>query len=156
MSIHNLTVNTIDGEPQSLGEWEGRIVLIVNTASQSEFTPQYDGLEALYQEHKDAGFAVLAFPCNDFGGNEPGLSDEIKSFCREHYSTTFPLFEKIKVKGKVQSPLYKTLADQRGLPESDFHKYLVGRDGTVLRTFPAKVGPDNRGLRAAIEAALRS
>src|SRR5688572_7585415 len=106
-SLHGLTVNTIDHKPLSLGAFEGKVALVVNTASACGFTPQYTGLEALYRKYKDRGFVVLGFPSNDFGGQEPGTEEEIQTFCSTRYDVTFPMFGKVKTKGEGRSPLYQ-------------------------------------------------
>jgi glutathione peroxidase len=154
-SLHDLTVNTIDLKPQSLSVYKGKVLLVVNTASECVNTPQYSGLEKLYEEYKDRGLVVLGFPSNDFGGQEPGSEPEIKKFCSTKYNVTFPLFQKVKTKGPEQSAVYKFLTGGRQPPEWNFHKYLVDRDGRVLRSFMARTKPDDKGLRAAIEAALK-
>lgn len=154
MSFHDLSADTIDKKPQPLAAYKGRVLLVVNTASECGNTPQYAGLEKLHGELKDRGFAVLGFPSNDFGGQEPGSEAEIKKFCAANYKVTFPLFAKVKTKGEGQSPVYRFLTEKHGEPKWNFHKYLVGKDGQVLRAFPAKLPPDDKELRAAIEAAL--
>ena len=154
MSLHDLTVNTIDLRPQSLGDYKGKVLLVVNTASQCGNTPQYAGLEKLYEEYKGRGLVVLGFPSNDFGAQEPGSESEIKKFCSTQYHVTFPMFQKVKTKGEGQSPVYQFLTAKQDAPEWNFHKYLVGKDGQVLRSFAARVPPEDKDLRAAIEAAL--
>lgn len=155
MSLHDLTTNTIDLKPQPLSAYKGKVLLIVNTASECGNTPQYAGLETLYQEYKGRGLLVLGFPSNDFGGQEPGTEAEIKSFCSTRYKVTFPLFQKVKTKGDGQSPVYEFLTAKHGEPKWNFHKYLVGKDGQVIRAFAARVPPDDAELRAAIDAALK-
>ena len=154
MSLHDLTVNTIDLKPQPLSAYKGRVLLVVNTASECGNTPQYAGLEKLHEELKDRGFSVLGFPSNDFGGQEPGSEAEIKKFCTLQYKVTFPMFAKVKTKGEGKSPVYAFLTSKDGEPKWNFHKYLVGKDGQVIRAFPAKLPPDDKELRAAIESAL--
>jgi glutathione peroxidase len=143
-------------EPVNLcGQFEGKVLLVVNTASKCGFTPQYDGLEALHAELSDQGFAVLGFPSNDFAGQEPGTEKEILEFCTLTYGVKFPMFAKTVVKGEGADPFYKQLAaDGGGEPGWNFHKYLIGKDGKVIQGFPSKVKPDSPELRAAIEAAL--
>ena len=154
MSLHDLKVNSLDGKPVSLSDYKGKVALVVNTASQCGYTPQYEGLEKLYAANKEKGLVVLGFPSNDFGGQEPGTSAEIKSFCQLKYKVDFPMFEKVKTKGEGQSPVYKFLTADKGEPQWNFHKYLVGKDGKVIAAFPSKVTPDSPELKAAIDAAL--
>jgi glutathione peroxidase len=130
------------------------VLLVVNTASECGATPQYAGLEELWREYKGRGLAVLGFPSNDFGAQEPGPEDQIKSFCSTNYQVTFPLFAKVATKGGGQSAVYKFLTAKHGEPKWNFHKYLVGKNGEVLRAFGTKVEPNDAELRAAIEAAL--
>lgn len=154
MSLHDLTVKTIDLGPRSLADFKGQVLLVVNTASECGYTPQYAGLESLYRQYKDRGFAVLGFPSNDFGGQEPGSEPEIQSFCRTNYDVTFPLFQKVKTTGPEQSPVYAFLTAKEPPPKWNFHKYLVGKNGEVIRSFGHRVKPDDAELRAAIDAAL--
>ena len=155
MSLHEITLNTLDGRAQSLGAYRGKVVLAVNVASECGFTPQYAGLQKLYADYKDRGLVVLGFPCNQFGAQEPGTAAQIESFCQKNYGVTFPLFEKLDVKGAHQAPVYQFLTAKHGEPAWNFHKYLVGKDGQVLQAFPSKVAPESAELRAAIEAALK-
>nr|WP_243295308.1 glutathione peroxidase [Geothrix sp. SG198] len=155
MSLHEITLRTLDGKPQSLAAYQGKVVLAVNVASECGFTPQYAGLQKLYADYKDRGLVVLGFPCNQFGAQEPGTAAQIESFCQKNYGVTFPLFEKLDVKGAHQAPVYQFLTAKHGEPAWNFHKYLVGKDGQVLQAFPSKVAPDSADLRAAIEAALK-
>ncbi len=154
MSLYDLTVETIDHKKQPLSAYQGKVLLVVNTASECGSTPQYAGLEALWRGYQARGFAVLGFPSNDFGGQEPGTEAEIKTFCDVNYKVTFPLFAKVATKGAAQSPVYKFLTAGHGDPKWNFHKYLVGKDGQVIRAFATSVEPDDPGLRAAIETAL--
>ncbi len=156
MSLHDFTVNTIDLAPKDLGDYDGNVVLVVNTASECGNTPQYAGLESLYQEYKARGLVVLGFPSNDFGKQEPGTESEIKDFCSTRYHVTFPLFQKVKTKGEGQAPVYAFLTAKHDPPKWNFAKYLVSKDGEVISSFGAKVAPDDKDLRAAIEAALGS
>ena len=147
MSLYDVEVRTIDGTTETLAPWRGQVLLIVNVASQCGFTPQYTGLEALYRAHRAQGFAVLGFPCDQFGHQEPGTENEIKSFCELNYGVTFPLFAKIDVNGENAHPLYRLLKKARkGLLGSaikwNFTKFLVGRDGTVLRRYAPTDTPD--------------
>jgi glutathione peroxidase len=155
MSLHELSARTIDGQAQSLGAWKGKVLLVVNTASECGNTPQYADLEKLWQEYKGKGFAVLGFPSNDFGGQEPGTEAEIKRFCSLKYKVTFPMFAKVKTRGDGQSPVYKFLNAKHEGPRWNFHKFLVGKDGQVVRTFDSGVSPTDAELRAAIDAALK-
>jgi glutathione peroxidase len=155
MSFYDLTATTLDGTPKHLSDYKGKVLLVVNTASECGFTPQYAGLEQLYERYKDKGMVVLGFPSNDFGGQEPGSSAEIKTFCEKTYHVTFPLFAKVKTKGEGQSPVYKFLAAGSGEPKWNFHKYVVGTDGKVSAAFPSAVKPDSPELKAAIDAALK-
>ena len=155
VSLHEITLNTLEGQPQSLAAYKGKVVLAVNVASECGFTPQYAGLQKLYAEQKGHGLVVLGFPCNQFGGQEPGTAAQIESFCQKNYGVTFPLFEKLEVKGPGQAPLYQFLTAKFGEPAWNFHKYLVGKDGQVIKGFGSKVAPDSPELKAAIEAALK-
>jgi glutathione peroxidase len=138
-------------------EYEGKVLLIVNTASKCGNTPQYDGLEKLYQEYGDKGLVVLGFPSNDFMGQEPGTEEEIQEFCRLTYKVKFPMFEKITVKEGNAHPFYEQLADAAGTyPTWNFHKYLVGRDGKVIKEFSPRTKPYDPQVVAEIEAALGS
>ena len=156
MSLHELTADTIDGKPQPLSAYKGQVLLVVNVASQCGYTPQYTGLEKLWQEYQGKGVTILGFPSNDFGEQEPGSEAEIKKFCSTRYSVTFPLFKKVKTQGDGQSAVYNFLAAKHGAPKWNFHKYLVGKDGKVLQAFPSKVAPEDKGLRDAIDSALKS
>src|SRR5689334_9506233 len=146
MTFHDLTVNTLAGKPQDLSAYRGKVVLVVNVASACGFTPQYAGLEKLHHELQDRGFAVLGFPSNDFGRQEPGTAEEIQQFCQKNYGVTFPMFEKLSTK---TSPVYQTLSETHGAPKWNFHKYLVGKDGQVKQAFPSNIAPDSPELRAA-------
>jgi glutathione peroxidase len=154
--LHHIIARSIDRQEHPLSAYAGKVVLVVNTASECGYTPQYEGLEALYRAYKDRGFVVLGFPSNDFGGQEPGGEEAIKEFCNRGYGVTFPLFEKVKTKGPDASAVYAFLAAKHGPPRWNFHKYLVGRDGAVRAAFESGVAPDDPKLRAAIEEALAS
>ena len=158
MSVHDFKVKTIDGKEASLSDYKGKAVLIVNTASECGYTPQYAGLEALYEKYKSRGFTVLGFPSNDFGAQEPGTNAEIKKFCELRYKTTFPLFSKIPVKGPDADPLYKYLTGlpgkQGGPVTWNFNKFLVGPDGKVIEHFDSKVEPTSPELTGKLEQAL--
>jgi glutathione peroxidase len=155
MSIHDLRANTLDGRPKSLSDYKGKVLVVVNTASECGFTPQYEGLEKLYESYKDRGVVVLGFPSNDFGKQEPGSAEEIKKFCETRYHVTFPMFEKVVTHGEGQSPVYKFLTAKNGEPKWNFHKYVVGKDGQVKAAFGSKVTPDSKELDDAIQAALK-
>ena len=156
-SFYKLKSRTLEGKEADLSQYAGKVTLIVNVASECGFTPQYKGLEKLHAELKDRDFAVLGFPSNDFGSQEPGTPEEIRSFCSTRYTVSFPMFEKVVTKaGGSQSPIYANLqAQAKELPDWNFCKYLVGKDGQVLKFFKSKVKPDDAGLRKEIEAALR-
>ncbi len=149
------TMTTIDDKPRSLCEYAGKVVLVVNTASQCGFTPQYEGLEALHRKYRSKGLVVLGFPSNDFGGQEPGNNKQIAEFCVNQYAIEFPMFAKVRVRGSGTTPLYADLAKASGsAPQWNFHKYLVGRDGKSVRSFESAVEPGDPRLITAIEALL--
>lgn len=157
MSIYDFSVKSIDGKEVALSAYKGKALLIVNTASECGYTPQYKGLEALYQEYKSRGFEVLAFPSNDFGAQEPGSNEEIKQFCELKYKTSFPLFAKVTVKGTAAHPLFKYLT---GLQENggdiawNFNKFLVSPEGAVIAHWPSKIEPGSAVLKEKLEAVL--
>jgi len=155
-SLYRLTTKTLEGQPADLGAYAGKVALVVNVASQCGYTPQYAGLERLYGDLKQKGFVVLGFPSNDFGGQEPGTAQEIRQFCSINYDVSFPLFDKVVTKaGTGQSPVYANLQKQSGeLPGWNFSKYLVGKDGKVVKFYKSGVKPEDPGLRKDIEAAL--
>jgi glutathione peroxidase len=155
-SLYKLKVNDLDGKEVDLGTYQGKVTLVVNVASRCGYTPQYEGLQKLYDELKDKDFVVLGFPSNDFGKQEPGTADDIKKFCTDNYDVTFPLFEKLQTKeGDGQSPIYANLKKQSdSLPNWNFCKYLVGKDGKVIKFYNSKTTPDNEDLRKEIDAAL--
>jgi glutathione peroxidase len=157
-SLYRLTTKTLEGQPADLGAYAGKVALVVNVASQCGYTPQYAGLEQLYGDLKGKGFVVLGFPSNDFGGQEPGTAQEIRQFCSINYNVTFPLFDKVVTKaGAAQSPIYANLQKQSGeLPAWNFSKYLVGKDGKVVKFYKSGVKPEDPGLRKDIEAALNA
>lgn len=155
-SIYDFTMPSIDGTPTPLSEYKGKVVLVVNVASQCGFTPQYTGLEAVYTKYKAQGFAILGFPANNFGSQEPGTNTEIKQFCTRKYSVDFPMFAKSDVKGEGQNPLYHYLTSaQGGDIKWNFTKFLIGRDGAILARFESAVKPDSPEVTAAIEKALQ-
>src|SRR5258706_7995379 len=154
-SFYSLKTNTLAGKPADLGQFAGKVTLVVNVASECGFTPQYKGLEALHEELKAKGFSVLGFPSNDFGGQEPGSPEQIQTFCQKNYGVTFPMFGKLVTKaGPEQSPIYAYLGKTGNLPNWNFCKYLVGKDGKVIAFFPSKVAPESKDLKDAIETAL--
>jgi glutathione peroxidase len=157
-SFHAFRTSTLEGQPADLSQYKGQVVLVVNTASECGLTPQYKGLEALHEQLSGRGFAVLGFPSNDFGAQEPGTPAQIREFCTTNYGVKFPLFAKVQTKeGPGQSPLYTWLKEKTGqLPRWNFGKYLIGKDGQVAAVFDSKVPPEDAALRAAIDKALGS
>ena len=159
-NLHDFEVKTIDGKTKSLSDYAGQTVLVVNVASRCGLTPQYTALEALYQRFKTRNFAVLGFPCNDFGAQEPGTEAEIKTFCETKYDISFPLFSKIHVKGPNQAPLYDYLTHENTGPDGpgdiawNFAKFIVGPTGQVVARFPPQTTPDDPKLVSAIEQSL--
>ena len=160
MSLRDISVNTLAGEPSSLGELGDKTLLVVNVASKCGLTPQYTGLEELQEQYGDRGFSVVGFPCNQFGGQEPGSAEEIAEFCSATYGVSFPMFEKIDVNGQQRHPIYTELtatADgdgEAGDIQWNFEKFLVGPDGSVLARFRPMTTPDAPELVSAIEANL--
>jgi glutathione peroxidase len=155
MTFYDLKTQRLDGSPADLGEYRGKVTLVVNVASECGFTPQYAGLEKLHGELAGEGFAVLGFPSNEFGGQEPGSAEEIKAFCERNYGVSFPLFAKGETKpGAGQSPVYAFLTKTGDVPSWNFCKYLVGKDGEVKAFFPSNVAPEDRRLRQAVNEAL--
>ncbi len=154
-SFYALKTITLAGQPADLGQYAGQVTLVVNVASECGYTPQYKGLQALHEELQAAGLRVLGFPSNEFGGQEPGTSEQIRSFCERKYQVSFPLFAKQETQpGPGQSPVYAFLTRAGQVPDWNFCKYLVGRDGRVLAFFPSKVKPESKELREAVAAAL--
>ncbi|WP_306325930.1 glutathione peroxidase [Streptomyces venezuelae] len=159
MSLYDIPLKTLTGEPTSLAEYRDRAVLIVNVASQCGLTPQYAGLEKLQQEYGERGFTVLGVPCNQFAGQEPGSADEIQTFCSTTYGVSFPLLEKTDVNGEARHPLYTELVQiadaegEAGDVQWNFEKFLIGRDGRVTR-FRPRTEPDAPEIVSAIEAQL--
>jgi len=159
-SIHEFTLNSIDGQPAPLAQFQGKVALIVNVASRCGFTPQYAGLEALYRKYKDRGFVVLGFPANNFLWQEPGTNEAIQVFCSAKYHVTFPMFAKVSVKGRDKTPLYQFLTDKKANPSTggeirwNFTKFLADRNGKVIARFGSKVSPESPELIGAIESAL--
>jgi glutathione peroxidase len=154
--LYDLTVNDLAGARVDLSKFAGKVTLVVNTASECGFTPQYEGLQVLHSELADRGFSVVAFPCNEFGSQEPGSGEEIAAFCQSNYAISFPVLGKVGVKqGETQSEVYSLLGTHTGdLPGWNFGKYLVAKDGTPIAFYGTRTEPDDSDLRAAIEAAL--
>jgi glutathione peroxidase len=161
-SVHEFTMDAINGTPTPLASFKGKVLLVVNVASQCGYTYQYEGLQALYLKYKDQGLVVAGFPANNFGAQEPGSNTEIGAFCKSKFGVTFPMFSKISVKGSDKAPLYQFLTDKNANPKTggeipwNFTKYLVDRDGRVLARFDAPVEPESKELTSAIEAALKN
>ena len=156
-SLYELKTETLQGKPADLAAYRGKVTLVVNTASECGYTPQYEGLEALHRELSPKGFSVLGFPSNDFGGQEPGSAQQIAEFCRKNYGVTFPMFAKLSTRpGASQSPIYTFLGTSGHLPAWNFSKYVVGKNGKVVAFFPSAVTPDAPELRAAITKALNA
>jgi glutathione peroxidase len=159
-SLYDIPLKDINGQKTSLRAYEGKVLLIVNVASQCGLTPQYTALEALYEKCKGRGLVVLGFPCNDFAGQEPGTNEEIRKFCTDRFQVSFPLFDKLHVKGPEQHALYVALTGPKSPFPGDvawnFGKFLVGKDGKILKRFEPKVTPDDKAVVEAIEAALAS
>src|SRR5215475_7306119 len=146
--LYSFTLNSIDGKPSPLAEYKGKVVMIVNVASQCGYTPQYSALESIYEKYKGQGFVILGFPANNFGQQEPGTNEEIKTFCSRKYSVTFPLYAKISVKGEDQAPLYQYLTkdadpSHTGDIKWNFTKFLVDRNGNVVQRFEPAVTPNS-------------
>ena len=157
-SLYDIPVKDIDGKESSLKDYQGKVLLIVNVASKCGLTPQYKALEAIHEKYKAQGFTVLGFPCNQFMGQEPGTNEEIKQFCSSKYNVSFPLFDKLEVNGPNRHPLYVALAGQDspfpGNIKWNFGKFLVGRDGKILKRFEPRTTPDSPEVVEAIQAAL--
>ena len=156
-SLHDFALTGIDGKSMPFSQFAGRVVLLVNTASECGYTPQYQGLEKLWLDYKDKGLVVVGVPCNDFGGQEPGEASEIATFCEVNYGVTFPLSAKTVVSGNAADPLYVWAGDKAGMlgkPNWNFHKYLFGRDGGFIDWFSTPTKPESAKIVAAIEKAL--
>jgi glutathione peroxidase len=155
-SVYEFTMNSIDGQPLPLSSFKGQVLLIVNVASFCGFTPQYEQLEAVYEKYKDQGLVVAGFPANNFGAQEPGTNEEIKTFCSRKYNVKFPIYSKISVKGPDKAPLYQYLTDTAGGEiKWNFTKFLIDRNGKVIARFESPVKPDSPEVIAAIEKALK-
>ena len=161
-SVHDFTLDSLKGEPTALAGFKGKVMLVVNVASQCGYTPQYEGLQALYMKYKDRGLVIAGFPANNFGGQEPGSNEEIGAFCKSKYGVTFPMFSKISVKGGDIAPLYKVLTDKPANPKTggdiqwNFTKFLVDRNGKVIQRFEPAIEPLSPELETAIAAALKN
>lgn len=155
-SAHDFTLNSIDGKPTPLSSFKGKPVLIVNVASKCGYTPQYAGLQALYEKYKESGLVLIGVPANNFGGQEPGSNEEIASFCKRNYGVTFPTMSKVSVAGPDKTPLYQFLtAGTGGEVKWNFTKFLIGKDGRIAARFEPNVKPDSPELASAIEKALK-
>jgi glutathione peroxidase len=159
-SIYDFTLNSIDGQPAPLSSYKGKVVMLVNVASRCGFTPQYTALEATYEKYKDRGLVIIGVPANNFGSQEPGSNQEIKTFCSSKYHVTFPMMSKVSVKGDDQTPLYTYLTDKSTNPQTagdikwNFTKFLIGPDGHIVARFEPDVTPDSPQVTGAIEKAL--
>jgi len=157
--LATIPFKTIDGKDKTLADYKGKVVLVVNTASKCGLTPQYEALEAIYDKYRRKDFVVLGFPCNDFNGQEPGTLKEIETFCKDKYDVSFPLMEKIHVKGEEQHPLYAALTGKDGAFPGEvkwnFGKFLIGKDGKPLARFEPQTKPDSAEVTEAIEKALK-
>lgn len=154
------TMKTLDGKEKKLSDYQGKVVLVVNVASQCGLTPQYSELQKLYDKYKGKGFVVAGFPCNQFGAQEPGSAAEIRKFCTDEFGVTFDMFAKIDVNGEQSSPLYKYLTELKTEPKGagkitwNFEKFLIGRDGKVLARFAPRTKPNDKQLTSMIESEL--
>lgn len=159
-TVYDFTLNSIDGQPTPLSSFKGKVVLLVNVASRCGYTPQYEGLEALYEKYKDRGFVIVGVPANNFGAQEPGTNSEIKTFCTAKYHVSFPMMAKVSVKGSDITALYAFLTDKGIHPKTggeigwNFTKFLVGPDGKVITRFDSAVEPQSKEVTSAVEAAL--
>jgi glutathione peroxidase len=156
VNISDIKVKTMDGSEKSLSDYKGKVVLIVNVASKCGYTPQYEALEKIFETYKDKGFEILGFPCNDFGGQEPGSDEEIVTFCKTNYNVTFTLFDKIKVLGNEKSPLYAKLIayDPAGDIGWNFEKFVIDKKGNVVGRFKSKIKPDSDEVTSLIISEL--
>lgn len=157
-TIYDFSAQTLTGETQDFSEYQGKVLLIVNTASKCGFTPQFEGLEKLFEQYKEQGLVVIGFPCNQFGSQEPGEADEIGAFCQKNYGVSFPMMEKIDVNGKDAHPIYNWLKEQQGGFLTDgikwnFTKFLIGRDGQVIDRYAPTTKPED--IKEDIENALK-
>jgi glutathione peroxidase len=153
--LYDFKITNIDGQTVDLAQYKGKVALVVNVASKCGYTKQYKGLESLYREYKDKGFEILGFPSNDFGAQEPGTEAEIKSFCSLTYDVTFDMFSKVKVRGSSIADTYQYLTETTGSQvQWNFNKFLVDKEGKVVKYYPSSVAPEDAGLRKDIEALL--
>lgn len=161
-TVYDFTMSSIDGQPAPLAAYKGKVVLLVNVASRCGFTPQYTALESTYEKYKDRGFVIVGVPANNFGAQEPGTNQEIKTFCTSKYKVTFPMMAKVSVKGEDITPLYQFLTDKSAHPQTggeiqwNFTKFLIGPDGRVITRFEPEVTPDAPQVTSEIEKALAS
>jgi len=156
VNVYDIKVKTMNGEDKPLSDYKGKTLLIVNVASKCGYTPQYEALEKIYKKYKDRGFEILAFPCNDFGGQEPGTNEEIVNFCKTNYNVSFTLFDKIKVLGDDKSPLYARLTgyQQTGDVKWNFEKFIIDKSGNVAGRFRSKTTPESDEIVTLIESLL--
>ena len=160
-SVYDYTLNSIDGKPVPLSSFKGSVMLLVNVASRCGYTPQYAGLEKLYEQHKSRGFVIVGIPANNFMAQEPGSNAEIKTFCKSKYDVTFPMMSKVSVTGADKTPLYRYLTSQEQNPDTggeikwNFTKFLIGRDGKILSRFEPAVTPEDPAVTSAIQSALQ-
>ncbi|MCB0727106.1 MAG: glutathione peroxidase [Ignavibacteriae bacterium] len=156
-NIYDISVINMDGDTVKLSEYKGKVLMIVNVASKCGYTSQYEGLENIYQKYNEKGFEILAFPCNDFGGQEPGTNEEIRTFCETKFNVTFPLFDKIEVLGDNKSPLYERLINNSE-PAGDigwnFEKFIISKDGDIIARYKSKVTPESDEITGVIETEL--
>lgn len=161
-TVYDFTLNSIDGQSAPLAAYKGKVVLLVNVASRCGYTPQYSALQSVYEKYKDGGFVIVGIPANNFGAQEPGSNQEIKTFCSSKYHVTFPMMAKVSVKGDEIAPLYQFLTDKSANPQTggeiqwNFTKFLVGPDGRVITRFEPEITPDSPQVTSAIEKALAS
>jgi len=159
-NIYDFTMNSIDGKPVSLKSYKGKVVLLVNVASKCGYTPQYAGLESLYEKYKDRGFVIVGVPANNFAQQEPGTNEEIKTFCSRKYNVSFPMMSKVSVLGEDKTPLYRYLTDRNSDPKFggdikwNFTKFLFDRNGNPVARFEPAVTPDSAEVQSAVESAL--
>jgi len=158
-NLYDFTLPSIDGKPTPLATYKGKVLLVVNVASRCGYTPQYKALEALYEKYKDKGLVILGFPANNFGAQEPGTNQEIKTFCSRNYNVSFPMYAKVSVKGDDQTPLYQYLTQKTdskitGDIKWNFTKFLVDRNGNVVQRFEPAVTPDSAEVISAVEKLL--
>jgi glutathione peroxidase len=160
-SVYDYTLESIDGKPTPLSSFKGKVVMLVNVASRCGYTPQYAGLESLYEKHKDEGFVIVGIPANNFMSQEPGTNSEIKTFCKSKYDVKFPMMAKVSVKGSDTTPLYQYLTSKQQNPKTggdiqwNFTKFLIGRDGQIVARFEPAITPADPALTSAVAAALK-